>query len=119
MNLNTENAEFELCLLKLDQKFKGEKNIVFSTIYELALEYFTKQKNYFNLSKLNYFMGKYFQENDECLTYYKEGIENAKKCDNYYLEAKINIYQSKYYLSQLKFEEAQNSLNRAEEISKV
>ena len=119
LNLNTENAEFELCLLKLDQKFKGEKNIVFSTIYEQALEYFTKQKNYFNLSKLNYFMGKYFQENDECLTYYKEGIENAKKCDNYYLEAKINIYQSKYYLSQLKFEEAQNSLNRAEEISKV
>ena len=46
----------------------------------------TESLTLFNLSKLNYFMGKYFQENDECLTYYKEGIENAKKCDeNVYL----------------------------------
>ena len=108
------SIEYELILLKIEI----EKYILDKSLYIKISKDFEKKKNFINLFRLNYLMGKNFQ-NKKCLKYYEKAIEYAKKANRYSLIIKVNLSTAEYYLSIGKCDEAQNCLNKAEKISKT
>ena len=111
--LNNPLIEYELILLRL----KLEKNILNDSLYDKITQFFEKEKNYINLFKLNYLMGKNFQVK-KCLKYFEKAIDYAKKSKNYSLIIKMNINKAEYYLLIEHFDKAQFCLNEAKDMCK-